>query len=75
MARSRATAWNNLIRRAIRASGLSLYAVARDSGVDVAPIQRFMAGEHGMTVETAERISSVVGLELRCEIRGKAKRG
>lgn len=57
--------WNDRIREAVRASGLSLYAVARDSGVNVAPLQRFMAGEHGLTVDSAEKIGGIVGLDLR----------
>lgn len=67
--------WNGMIRRVIKASGLSLYAVARDSGINVAPIQRFMAGEHGMTIDTAERVGRVIGLELRAVKRDKAKGG
>jgi hypothetical protein len=63
--------WNDQIRRAIRDSGLSLYAVARDAGVNVAPIQRFMAGEHGMTIDSAEKVCGVVGLELRATRKGK----
>ncbi|MBN2561618.1 MAG: hypothetical protein JXQ75_11870 [Phycisphaerae bacterium] len=57
--------WNDMIRRAIKASGSSLYAVARDAEINVAPIQRFMAGEHGMTIDTAEKVGRVVGFELR----------
>lgn len=57
--------WNDTIRRAIRASGLSLYAVARDSGLNIAPVQRFMAAEHGMSVASAEKVGRLVGLELR----------
>ncbi len=63
--------WNDQIRRAIRDSGLSLYAVARDAGVTVSPVQRFMDGQHGMTVDTAEKIAPVVGLELRVTRRCK----
>jgi len=68
-----AKSWNDQIRRAIRDSGLSLYAVARDSGCDVAPIQRFMAEKHGMTVVTLEKIAPVVGLQLRAVRRSKRK--
>jgi plasmid maintenance system antidote protein VapI len=67
--------WNDQIRAAIQKSGLSLYRVAKDSGVNVAPIQRFMAGEHGLTVNSAERIGRVVGLELRLVRRSKTKGG
>jgi ribosome-binding protein aMBF1 (putative translation factor) len=67
--------WNDTIRKAIRASGLSLYAVAQDSGVNVAPIQRFMAREHGLTVDSAEKVGRVVGLELRRMRQDKRKGG
>lgn len=63
--------WNDRIRETIRASGLSLYAVARDSGVNVAPLQRFMAGEHGLTVDSAEKIGRIVGLDLRPTRKGQ----
>lgn len=70
---ARTKSWNQVIRKAIRDSGLSLYAVARDSGCNVAPIQRFMAKEHGMTVETLERVAPIVGIELRVKRRPKSK--
>jgi plasmid maintenance system antidote protein VapI len=65
--------WNDRLREAVRASGLSLYALARDSGVNVAPLQRFMAGEHGLTVDSAEKIGRIVGLDLRC-VRRQVRR-
>ena len=61
----KAGAWNAMIRKAINDSGLSLYAVAQKAKLNVAPIQRFMAAEHGLTVNSAELICDVVGLELR----------
>ncbi len=62
---ARSIGWNDLIRKAIRDSGMSLYAVAQAAELNVAPIQRFMAGEHGMTIDSAERVCGVVGLTLR----------
>lgn len=52
------------MRKAIRDSGLSLYALAKQADIGVAPIQRFMAGEHGMTLTTAEKLASIVGVKL-----------
>ncbi len=57
--------WNDEIRQAIKASGLSLNGLATRAGIDVAPIQRFMAGNHGMTINTAEKVAPFIGLELR----------
>jgi ribosome-binding protein aMBF1 (putative translation factor) len=61
----RQASWNDRIRAAVRASGLSLYALARDSGLRVAPLQRFMGGEHGMTIDSAEKLGGLIGLDLR----------
>lgn len=66
--------WNDVIREAIRASGLTLYAVAQKTGLNVAPLQRFMAGTHGVSVRSAEKIGRVVGLELR-RVKRRAKTG
>ncbi len=66
--------WHDIIRKAVKASGLSLYRVAKDTGMSVAPVQRFMAGEHGLTVTSAEKIGRLVGLELRRVPRRKRRR-
>jgi ribosome-binding protein aMBF1 (putative translation factor) len=52
------------IRDAVRADGRSLYRLAQDCGVDVAVIQRFMSGERGITLATAEKICRAIGLRL-----------
>lgn len=62
---ARRLSWNDVVRRAVKASGLSLYRVAKDSGVNVAPLQRFMVGQHGLTLDSAERIGRLIGLEIR----------
>ena len=61
---ARRVSWNDVIRKRIKASGLSLYRIAKDSGVNVAPLQRFMARQHGLTLDSAEKIGRLVGLEL-----------
>ncbi|OWY71577.1 hypothetical protein B7486_07770 [cyanobacterium TDX16] len=53
------------IRDAVRADGRSLYRLALDCGVDVAVIQRFMSGERGITLATAEKICRAVRITLR----------
>ena len=54
-----------LIRRSIRADGRSLYRLAKDTGIAVSVLQRFMSGERGLNLATAEKICRVVGLDLR----------
>ena len=68
-----AKSWNDLIRDAVNARGLSLYAVSKQTGIAVAPIQRFMQGKNGVSVATAEKLAPVVGIELRLTRRRKGK--
>ena len=65
--------WNDVFRRRIKASGLSLYRISKDSGVNVAPLQRFMGRSHGMTLETAAKIAPLIGLELRVSRKRKGR--
>jgi transcriptional regulator with XRE-family HTH domain len=53
------------IRQAVQKSGKSAYAVAHQSGVAQAVLSRFMTGERGLTLETAEKFCRALGLELR----------
>ena len=57
--------WNDEVRRAIRATGLPLYRLARQAGLSIGPLQRFMEGHHGMTLVSAEKLGPIIGLELR----------
>lgn len=53
------------LRQAIRDSGLSAYQLARDSGVNVAAVLRFRAGQRSLNLESADRLAAVLDLELR----------
>ena len=64
--------WYKLIRQAIEDSGLTAYMLSRKTGLTVSPLMRFMRGEAGMTVATAEKLAPVIGLELR-RIKRKAR--
>ena len=56
--------WENMIRQAIRDSGLSNYEIARRSGVSAAQLSFFMRSERGITIPTAEKIAEHIGVEL-----------
>lgn len=56
---------SEMMQQAIRDSGLSLYALAKLSGVDSGQLTRFMAGERDFTLSTADRLCDVLGLELQ----------
>jgi len=66
------TDWNEAIRQAARKSKLSVYALAKRSGVHVAPIQRFMAGTSGLTLKTAQKVCGVLNLTLKPSRKGGA---
>lgn len=64
----RSTEIGRAIRRAMKASDLSIYMIAKRAGLAVGVAQRIDKGERvGMTLRTAERIAKVLGyrLELR----------
>ncbi|MEE8170846.1 MAG: helix-turn-helix transcriptional regulator [Phycisphaerae bacterium] len=55
----------DMIRRAFKKSGMSVYRLAKDSGLCIAPVQRFVAGEADVTLRSAERLCRALNLELR----------
>lgn len=52
------------LKKAIVASGLSLYSLAKQAETTPEQIGRFLKGERDMRMETASRIAAVLGLEL-----------
>lgn len=52
------------LRAAIAKSGLTHYALGRAAEVSPAQIDRFVAGERDLRLETAARIAAALGLEL-----------
>lgn len=45
-------------------SGLSPYEIAKQSGVERSALSRFINGKGGLTVESLEKLSPVLGLKL-----------
>ncbi len=70
---TRNDSFDERIRKAIRVDGRSLYRLAKDAGIDVAPLQRFMKAEQTVRLPTAEKLCRVVGLDL-CPVRQKKRR-
>jgi len=52
------------ILAAIGESGLSTYAVAKAAGVSQPVLHRFVTGERGLTLDTAEKLCRFLGLRL-----------
>lgn len=57
------------LRKAIRDSGLTLYAIGRDSGVKRQSLERFMAGTQSLRLDMADRLAAYFGLELKPTVR------
>ncbi len=52
------------LRKAIAESGLSYYRLAKDSGVDLRSIARFMAETQTIRMNIAAKLTKRLGLEL-----------
>ena len=52
------------IRKTIRDSGMSRYAISRLSGVPESVFSRFMNGECSITLTTLEKLAPVLGLRI-----------
>jgi ribosome-binding protein aMBF1 (putative translation factor) len=70
---TRKGSFDERIRQAIRADGRSLYRLAKDAGIDVAPLQRFMKAEQTFRLPTAEALCGVIGLDL-CRVKQPKRR-
>ncbi|MCK6456485.1 MAG: hypothetical protein L6Q92_08145 [Phycisphaerae bacterium] len=60
------------LRNAMKRCGLSVYAIAKGSGVPLTCVQQFAAGR-GLRLATADRLADYFGLELRPK-RGRQAR-
>lgn len=57
-------ALSETLREAIRNSSLSVYRLAKASGVSPAVITRFLKGQRDLRLSTVEKLAEVLGLEL-----------
>ena len=69
--RRKAKNMTDQLRKAITASGESLYMIAKNSGVDYSVLLRFTARERGITLDTAAKLAHYLGLELRAVKKGR----
>jgi transcriptional regulator with XRE-family HTH domain len=56
------------LRKAISDSGKTVYAVAKESGISQQVLGRFLRGERGINIETADRLAEYFKLRLAREI-------
>ena len=58
------TTLSEALKSGIRDRGLTAYAVAKMAEVRPHVVQRFLNGERGLTLVTADKLAGVLGLEL-----------
>jgi DNA-binding Xre family transcriptional regulator len=52
------------LRRAVRKSDVSRYAICKAIGIDQATMSRFMSGERGLRLECIDQLCEFLNLEL-----------
>jgi len=59
------------LKQAIELSGLTHYAIAQRAGISESSLCRFATGERDITLDTASKLATALGAELRTK---KARR-
>jgi len=70
----RQATFSDEIKRAIRASGLTVYRLAKLSGVDKSVISRFLSGKMGMHTENLDKVAAVLGLRVTTGTKAKGRK-
>jgi hypothetical protein len=63
-------AMTDVLKQAIQESGLTLYRIAKDTGIVGTSLLRFMQGETSLRLDKADVLADYLGLEL---VKRKAK--
>ncbi|NLX12449.1 MAG: helix-turn-helix transcriptional regulator [Phycisphaerales bacterium] len=65
MRRKRNTGLSDVLRDAIRESGLSLLQIEQDTGVHRGSISRFLRGERSLRLDIADKLAAYLGIEAK----------
>jgi hypothetical protein len=60
-----ANSFSDQLRRAVRESELTRYAISVRTGIDQGTLCRFIRGERGMSLDSVDRLMDCLGLEIR----------
>lgn len=52
------------LRRIIETCGISKYEIGKRSGVSESVLSNFMSGDRGITTDTIDKLTNVLGLKL-----------
>ena len=70
--RAKAQTIQTTLRDAIKASGESLYRIAKDAGLPYSRIHDFVNGKGALSLENAEKLCGYFGLDLKArESKGR----
>lgn len=61
----------DVLRAAIKSSGLTHYRIAKDAGIKPQIIDRFVSGERDLRLATAAKLCEALGLELKLKPKSK----
>jgi transcriptional regulator with XRE-family HTH domain len=64
MPKQRPTTLSDGLREAIRSSGMSLRAIAGETGIDVAVLSKFVNQKGGLSLHGIERLADALGVEI-----------
>ena len=61
------TKFSDQIRNAVKASGMTRYAISKATGVDASALHKFVHGERGLSLDAIDAIAEVLGLSVATE--------
>ncbi len=64
---AKASIFSEQLRQAIRESGMSMLAVAREVELDKATMSRFLSGERGLRLDAVDKLCALLRLRLVSE--------
>jgi len=65
----------NEIRKAVKASDQTAYAIAKGAKIARSQMSRMLSGENEMKVNTIERLADYLGLRIKLERKKKTTKG
>ena len=60
-----ANSFSDQLRRAVRESELTRYAISVRTGIDQGTLCRFIRGERGISLDSVDKLMDCLGLEIR----------
>jgi len=66
--------FSGALHKAIEGSGLTIYRIAKDSGLDFSAVSRFYHGERDLTLTSADKLADFFELEVKKKAKPKRKK-